>query len=93
MAEIEAGRYDCVLVIGVEQEKTMPGDKAAQVQEAAAWVGHDTGEVEFIWPHTFNEVAGEYDRRYGLDTQYLRGIGKINLKNAQDNPNARISRS
>ena len=44
--------------------------------------------MEFIWPHTFNEVAGEYDRRYGLDTQYLRGIGEINLKNAQDNPNA-----
>jgi len=24
MAEIESGRYDCVLVLGVEQEKTMP---------------------------------------------------------------------
>lgn len=88
MAEIESGRYDCVLVIGIEQEKTMPGDKAAQVQEAAAWVGHDTGQADFIWPHTFNELAGEYERRYGLDTRYLRGIGEVNLTNAQDNPNA-----
>ena len=29
MAEIEAGRYDCVLVLGIEQEKTMPGGPAA----------------------------------------------------------------
>ena len=42
MAEIEAGRYDCVLVLGVEQEKTMPGPEAAAVQEAAAWVGEET---------------------------------------------------
>ncbi len=88
MAEIQAGRYDCVLVVGIEQEKTMPGDRAAQVQEAAAWVGHDTGSVQYIWPHTFNELAAEYERRYGLDTKYLRGIGEINLRNAQDNPNA-----
>jgi len=89
MAEIQAGHYDCVLVVGIEQEKTMPGDKAAQVQEAAAWVGHDTGgEIEYIWPHTFNELAGEYERRYGLDSRFLRGIGEINLRNAQDNPNA-----
>ena len=88
MAEIECGRYDCVLVIGIEQEKTMPGNQAARVQEAAAWVGHDTGETDYIWPHTFNEIAGEYERRYGLDTQYLRGIGALNLTNAQDNPNA-----
>lgn len=88
MAEIQAGHYDCVLIVGIEQEKTMSGAEAAKVQEAAAWVGHDTGNAEFIWPHTFNEVAGEYERRYGLDTQYLRGIGEINLRNAQDNPNA-----
>ncbi len=88
MAEIQAARYDCVLVIGIEQEKTMPGNQAAQVQEAAAWVGHDTGSVQYIWPHTFNELAGEYERRYGLDTKYLRRIGEINLRNAQDNPKA-----
>jgi len=88
MAEIQAGRYDCVLVVGIEQEKTMPGNQAAKVQEAAAWVGQDTQGVEFIWPHTFNEVAGEYERRYGLDPKYLHGIGEKNLRNAQLNPNA-----
>ena len=63
MAEIEAGRYDCVLVLGIEQEKTMPGGPAAAVQTAAAWVGHETEGIEFFWPYAFERVAGEYDRR------------------------------
>lgn len=88
MAEIEAGRYDCVLVLGIEQEKTMPGGPAAAVQTAAAWVGHETEGIEFFWPYAFERVAGEYDRRYGIDEQHLRAIGELNLRNAKDNPNA-----
>ncbi len=88
MAEIESGRYDCVLVLGVEQEKTMPGGQAAAVQEAAAWVGPDTEGATYIWPETFDHLANEYDRRYGLDDIHLRAIGELNLRNAKDNPNA-----
>ncbi len=88
MAEIEAGRYDCVLVLGVEQEKTMPGPEAAAVQEAAAWVGEDTEGATFIWPETFDQLADEYDRRYGIDDMHLRAIGELNLRNAKQNPNA-----
>jgi len=88
MAEIESGRYDCVLVLGVEQEKTMPGPEAAAVQEAAAWVGQDTEDATYIWPETFDALADEYDRRYGLDDAHLRAIGELNLRNAKANPNA-----
>ncbi len=88
MAEIEAGRYDCVLVLGVEQEKTMPGPEAAAVQEAAAWVGTDTEGATYIWPETFDQLADEYDRRYGIDNAHLRAIGELNLRNAKANPNA-----
>ncbi len=88
MAEIESGRYDCVLVLGVEQEKTMPGAEAAAVQEAAAWVGRDTEGVTFIWPETFDRLADEYDARFGIDDVHLRAIGELNLRNAKDNPNA-----
>ncbi len=88
MAEIESGRYDCVLVVGVEQEKTMPGAEAAAVQEAAAWVGEDTFGATYIWPETFDRIADEYDARFGLDDAHLRAIGELNLRNAQDNPNA-----
>ena len=88
MAEIESGRYDCVLVLGVEQEKTMPGPEAAAVQEAAAWVGTDTESATYIWPETFDQLADEYDRRYGIDDVHLRAIGELNLRNAKANPNA-----
>ena len=88
MAEIESGRYDCVLVIGAELEKTMPGADAARVQEAAAWVGRETDTDDAIWAAMFDQVAAEYDRRYGLDESYLRAIGAINLENARANPNA-----
>ena len=57
MAEIESGRYDCVLVLGVEQERNMPGAQAAAVQSAAAWVGHETEGIEFFWPYAFDRVA------------------------------------
>ena len=88
MAEIESGRYDCVLVLGVEQEKNMPSGEAAAVQTAAAWVGHETEGIEFFWPYAFDRVADEYDARYGLDDAHLRAIGEINLRNAKSNPNA-----
>jgi len=88
MAEIESGRYDCVLVLGAEQEKTMPGPQAAAVQEAAAWVGPDTEGATYIWPETFDQLADEYDRRYGIDDIHLRAIGELNLRNAKANPNA-----
>lgn len=88
MAEIESGRYDCVLVLGVEQEKTMPGAQASAVQEAAAWVGQDTEGATYIWPETFDRLADEYDRRFGIDDAHLRAIGELNLRNAKANPNA-----
>lgn len=88
MAEIEAGRYDVVLVVGAEQEKTMPGDQAAQVQAAAAWVGHETDGNDPIWPAMFERIAAEYDRRYGIDEVHLRAIGELNHANARANPRA-----
>ena len=88
MAEIEAGRYDCVLVLGIEQEKTMPGLDAARTQGAAAWVGHEAEGIDLVWPEMFNAVAEEYDRRFGVDDRHLRAIGELNLTNAKANPNA-----
>jgi acetyl-CoA C-acetyltransferase len=88
MAEIEAARYDCILVLGVEQERTLPGLEAAEVQAAAAHVGHETGGPELIWPAMFDRIADEYERRYGIDELHLRAIGELNLNNAKQNPRA-----
>jgi len=87
MAELEAGRYETALVVGVELERTVPGDTAAQHLGAASWVGHE-GSPKYVWPQGFSDVAEEYDRRYGLDDQHLHAFAEIAMRNAKDNPNA-----
>jgi acetyl-CoA C-acetyltransferase len=87
MAELEAGRYDTALVAGVELERTVPGDVAAQHLAAATWVGHE-GTPRFAWPEAFSDIAEEYDRRYGLDEAHLRAFAEMAFRNAKDNPDA-----
>ncbi|MEY4975665.1 MAG: hypothetical protein RIQ97_860 [Pseudomonadota bacterium] len=86
MAEIEAGRYDCVLVLGVEEFKNMPGNEASVNQNAAAWQGHEDIDCTFMWPAAFGRVAMEYEARYGLDRKHLNRIAEINYGNAKRNP-------
>ena len=88
MSEIEAGRYDCILVLGVEQQKNVPGELAAKYLGAAAWVGHEGKDARYMWPHLFSLVADEVDRRYELDRRHLAKIAEKNFANAKKNPNA-----
>ena len=87
-AELEAGRYECIMVLGVEEEKHLPGDQSSQVQNAASWQGHEGLDCKFVWPADFGRVAMEYGERYGLDRQYLNRIAEINMGNAKRNPRA-----
>lgn len=86
MAEIEAGRYDCVLVLGVEEFKNLSGNEASVNQNAAAWQGHEGFDCTYMWPAAFGKVAMEYERRYGLDRRHLNRIAEINYGNAKRNP-------
>lgn len=88
IADLRSGAYDIALVLGVELEKTVPGDTAAQHLGAAAWTGHEGADAQFMWPHMFSLVADEYDRRYGLDDIHLDAISALNYANARANPNA-----
>ena len=88
MADLRAGNYRTALVVGLELEKTVPGDTAAQHLGAAAWTGHEGRDAKFMWPYMFSEVADEYDRRFGIDDAHLRAIAAVNLANARRNPNA-----
>ena len=88
MAEIEAGRYDCALVLGVEELKNLHGDQSSVNQNAAAWQGHEDIDCRFMWPAAFGLMAQEYERRYGLKREYLNRIAAINYGNAKRNPNA-----
>ena len=86
MAEIEAGRYDCVLVLGAEEFKNLPGDQASQNQNSAAWRDREDIDCKFMWPAVFGLLADEYDQRYGLDRQVLNEIAEINYGHAKRNP-------
>jgi acetyl-CoA C-acetyltransferase len=88
IADLRSGAYETALVVGVELEKTVPGDTAAQHLGAAAWAGHEGGDTKFVWPYMFARVADEYDRRYGLDDGHLAAISSLNYANARRNPNA-----
>lgn len=88
LADLRAGNYDCALVLGVELEKTVPGDVATAHLGAAAWIGHEGDDAKYMWPYMFNQVADEYDRRYGLDEAHLTAISDLNFANARKNPNA-----
>jgi acetyl-CoA C-acetyltransferase len=86
MAEIEAGRYDCVLVVGAEELKNLAGDESSVNQNAAAWQGHEDIACRFMWPAAFGLMAQTYADRYGLDRRYLNRIAEINYANAKRNP-------
>lgn len=88
MAEIEAGRYDCVLVLGAEQERNVQGLTAARHLGTAAWTGREAQECKLVWPEMFSQLAEEYQRRYGMQYAHLAAIAETNFANAKRNPNA-----
>lgn len=88
IADLRSGAYDCALVIGIELEKTVPGDTATAILGTAAWTGHEGTDAKYMWPFMFDAVAAEYDHRYGIDDAHLRAIAARNFANARTNPNA-----
>lgn len=86
MAELAAGHYDVALVLGVEQERNVPGDQAAKFLGAAAWVGHEAQEARYLWPHMFSRIGDAYAERWGLDQAHLTAIANKNLANGRVNP-------
>lgn len=86
MAEIEAGRHDCVLVLGLEQERNVPGDQAARYMGSAAHVGHEGQDDRYLWPAMFARIADAYAERHGLQPAHLAAIARKNFTNARANP-------
>ena len=87
-AEIEAGRYDCALVVGVEQMKTVSPAIGGDYLGTAAWYELEAKGVEFPFPKLFGKLGDEYDRRFGLDDRHLAHISAVNYANAKRNPRA-----
>jgi len=88
MNEILAGHVEVSAVVGLELMRNVPGETGAEYLGAATWNGVEATECEFPWPHMFDIILEEYDRRHGVDTAWLKDISRINFGNARRNPNA-----
>ena len=87
-AEIEAGRYDCALVVGVEQMKTVKPQTGGEYLGTAAWYELEAEGIEFPFPKLFGRLGDEYDKRFGLRDEHLAHIAAVNYGNAKRNPKA-----
>lgn len=86
MADLEAGRYDVALVVGVEVMRNVGAKEAARNLGCAAWAGREATSADYPWPALFAEIAEEVDARYGLSHEHLARIADINHGNALRNP-------
>ena len=87
-AEIEAGRYDLALVVGVEQMKTVDPATGGDFLGTAAWYDQEAKGVEFAFPKLFGQLGDVYEERYGLREEHLTRIAEVNYSNARRNPRA-----
>lgn len=92
MSDIESGRYDLALVVGVEQMRNLPGRVAADHLGAAAWRGREGQGATFLWPHMFSRLADEYAQRHGLSYGHLMTIARQAFDNGRRNPMAQTRR-
>ncbi|MEM1113525.1 MAG: acetyl-CoA acetyltransferase [Pseudomonadota bacterium] len=88
MRDIEAGHYDIACVLGLELMRNVDGHTGAEYLGAATFTGHEARpeDCDFPWPHMFDRLIEEYDRRYGIDVDHLNRIAEINFGNARQNP-------
>lgn len=87
-SDILAGNYDLAAVVGVEMMRHTTSQEAADNLAAAAWIGREGQEAQWMWPWMFAKLGDEYDRRYGLKHEHLGAIAETNFANARSNPNA-----
>lgn len=85
-ADLESGRYDVALVVGVELMRNVSGPDAAGLLGCAAWAGREEAEGSLPWPHLFARIGEAYAERHGLDHAHLARIAEINFENARSNP-------
>lgn len=86
MADLEAGRYDVALVVGVELMRNVGAKEAAAHLGSAAWAGREALGANYPWPSLFAEIADAIDERYGLKHEHLARIAEVNHGNALRNP-------
>ena len=70
-AEIEAGRYDVALIVGVEQMKTVDPATGGDFLGTAAWYDQEAKGIEFAFPKLFGQLGDVYEERFWLERRAL----------------------
>ena len=89
--QIMGGLHEVVLVVGVEQQKTMAPAQGADVLAAAGDYHAETPQYgEHMFPKLFARIAQIYGERYGLTEQQLAQVTVKNHAHARLNPLAQM---
>lgn len=84
---VAGGIYDNVLVIGAEQQKTMPPADGADVLGAAGDFAVEKAIYgEHLFPKLFARIARTYAERFGLTDEHLARVAVQNYAKAKRNP-------
>jgi acetyl-CoA acetyltransferase len=88
---IMGGFYDAVLVVGAEQQKTMPSIEGADALGAAADYHNEKPEYgDFMFPKLFGRIAQIYMEKYGAREEDLATVAWKNYAHARLNPMAQM---
>jgi len=89
--QIMGGLNEAVLVIGVEQQKTMPPLQGSEVLSAAADYSEERATYgDFLFPKLFARIAQGYAERYRLSEEQLARVAVKNMAHAHLNPLAQM---
>src|SRR5438046_179842 len=81
--QIIGGLHDVVLVVGAEQQKTMPPSEGADVLGAAGDYHQESPQYgDFMFPKLFARIAQIYKERHGLTEQQLALVAVKNRAQA-----------
>ena len=86
--EIEAGYYDCTMILGIEFMKSVDSKTGGDFLGTAAWYEKEAKGIEFPFPKLFGRLGDLYQEKYGLKYEHLAEISAINYANAKRNPKA-----
>ena len=84
-AEIEAGIYNLIMVLGVELMKSVDAKTGGDFLGTAAWYEKECRGIEFPFPKLFDRLYDVYDELYSLKYEHLAQISAINYENAKRN--------
>ena len=88
---IMGGFHDAVLVVGAEQQKTMPSIDGSDVLGAAADYHVEKPEYgDFMFPKLFGRIAQIYIDKYGAKEEDLATVAWKNYAHARLNPLAQM---